>query len=854
MKSFPRIACVLIVLLSAISLRGQSPDVINHEDLPPVVHVEKMTRSAQKGDTLVYNAAAYQVMQGADSENLLAKMPGVSVTESGVEAGGKEVKRILLDGQEFFGNDVLAALRTIPADMVRQIEVINKLSDNAQLTGVDDGEGYTAINVVTRKRKGDAALTGRIYGSYGLPEKPGTEGYLRNNYITGGNLSRFSDKNTVNLIGMTNNISKFNFTTSDILSGASGLNEGSSKDFNVKSLPGISQVHSLGANYSDKKMNFSYLFNVIDNENYQETQKNTMTSVEDRIQSVTGHADSRAANLSHRFNGKITFSPAKRHSVIIRPELVLEDISNSRNGYSLYRYTYADDPAVFLYNQLNVTGQERLSIRATATANYRYSFRKKRRSLSAYSRYSYYQNVSLQGSEQYRFRSEDTDFDIGGTDVYSPYLQDKDYRTRRHDYTAKFTYTEPLSRRTSLSVEYTAMMQKTSGDNLVSVRNNSTGEFQLSDRLSAVNVSTFVQDRLGSRFSWWRKKMNIVLNATYQHTGYTGEVTLPSMSQTARSYHHILYQLTANLPFDKSNTLRIEARGRTRNPSNSLLQDVVNMSSTSNIRAGNPDLDPSYMHEAEVRYTRTDSRSGSTFNVTATYAGSASYVCDSLVINTPDFEVMDGVKLGENNQYVKPVNLSGYHNLYMKISYGVPVNLIRCNVNVNAAMHLRQIPSMINSDYVPIHNNWYQIDGRVHSNISRNLDFMVGYNARYSANEYRGRFGLVENNFLLHIVKGKLKWVFLGGYTLTASSQYRQYVSTAGLFNDRMMLCDIFLGRKFLKDKTLEVSVGVNDLFDDNTRSYWHSVNASGTNDGFNIGLGRYFSIQCIWHIRAGAD
>ena len=169
-------------------------------------------------------------------------------------------------------------------------------------------------------------------------------------------------------------------------------------------------------------------------------------------------------------------------------------------------------------------------------------------------------------------------------------------------------------------------------------------------------------------------------------------------------------------------------------------------------------------------------------------------------------------------------------------------------------MHLRQIPSMINSDYVPIHNNWYQIDGRVHSNISRNLDFMVGYNARYSANEYRGRFGLVENNFLLHIVKGKLKWVFLGGYTLTASAQYRQYVSTAGLFNDRMMLCDIFLGRKFLKDKTLEVSVGVNDLFDDNTRSYWHSVNASGTNDGFNIGLGRYFSIQCIWHIRSGAD
>ena len=223
-----RVICTAICILATTLVCGQNTNVVNPIKLDAAVHVEKMTRSTQQGDTLIHNAAAYQVMQGADSEALLSKMAGIVVSDTGIEAGGRDVARILLDGQEFFGNDVLTAVRTIPADLVKQVEVINKLSDDAQMTGVDDGEGYTAINIVTKRRKGNGVLSGRLYGSYGLPED-----CRRHNYIAGGNISRFADKKTVNLIGMSNNISKFNFTTSDILSGVSGLNEGASKDFTV---------------------------------------------------------------------------------------------------------------------------------------------------------------------------------------------------------------------------------------------------------------------------------------------------------------------------------------------------------------------------------------------------------------------------------------------------------------------------------------------------------------------------------------------------------------------------------------------------------------------------------------------
>lgn len=844
--------CVIFSFLTGNVILGQTPDVVNPIKLDAAVHVDKMERSRQQGDTLIHNAAAYQVAQGADSESLLAKMPGIAVSESGVEAGGKDVQRILLDGQEFFGNDVLTALRTVPADMVKQVEVINRLSDNARMTGVDDGEGYMAINIVTKRKKGDVMFAGRAYGSYGLSEPPEDKNVLRNNYIAGGNISRFADKRTLNIVGMSNNISKFNFTSSDILSGASGLNEGSKGEFNVKALSGISSVHSLGANYSDEKMNFSYFFNLIDNENRPQSEKLTMTSDEERKQSVTGHSSTNAHNMSHRFSGKITLNPSKQHSLVIRPEVTFEDLYTLSDSYARYRYVYSDDrDPKYLRNQLNTTSNDRWSLRASMVMSYRYAFKKnKRRALTAYVRYGYYNFDADVDSWQYRFNREDTDYDLDGEDLTSTYIQAKDNKTNQHSGTAKVSYLEPVTKRSRLAAEYTAQFTNTAGDNIASVLNNKSGEYEDSDRMSGVSTSTFLHNRFGGRYNYAFRKISVMASVNYQHTLFRGDVVLPDEGNTRKNYHHVLYQMTANIPFKQGSTIRLEAKGRTANPGNNMLQNVVNMSSTSNIRAGNPDVVPAYLHEAELRFTHTDKKTASTFSLLASYTFSSNYFCDSLVINQPDFEVMEGVKLGENNQYVKPINLKGYHVIYAKAAYGLPVSWLRCNLNINGTVSLRRIPSMVNEDYVPVNNNWYQMEGRLDSNISKNLDFTVGYNARYTSNEYSGKFGKMQNNFFLHRVSAKLKWIFLGGFTFTGAAQYRQYVSTSGLYNDRMVLCDIFFGRKFLPSRNLEVSVGVNDLFNDNTRHYWHTVNASGTNDGYNIGLGRFFSVQCIWHIR----
>ena len=163
-------------------------------------------RSSVRGDTLSYRASAYKVSFGADAESLISKMPGLEVADGGIEAQGRTVQRVYVDGREFFGNDVMSAIRNIPADMIESIDIYNSQSDQSEFTGVDTGEGHTSLNIVTLPDKRRGAF-GRLYGAYGIADK----------YIGGGNVNIFDNDRRISVVGLANNISRQNFSFEDIL-------------------------------------------------------------------------------------------------------------------------------------------------------------------------------------------------------------------------------------------------------------------------------------------------------------------------------------------------------------------------------------------------------------------------------------------------------------------------------------------------------------------------------------------------------------------------------------------------------------------------------------------------------------
>ena len=152
-------------------------------------------------DTVEYNADTYKTQPNAVVEDLLKRMSGVEVSSDGkITAHGKEVTKILVDGKEFFSDDPTVASKNLPANMIDKLQVIDRKSDLARLTGVDDGEDETVINLTVKK--------GMKNGWFGTVDA----GYGTDNRYKGiFNVNRFWNDNQITFLGNFNNVNEMGF-------------------------------------------------------------------------------------------------------------------------------------------------------------------------------------------------------------------------------------------------------------------------------------------------------------------------------------------------------------------------------------------------------------------------------------------------------------------------------------------------------------------------------------------------------------------------------------------------------------------------------------------------------------------
>ena len=159
----------------------------------------------QKGDTTSFNANAFKTQANAQAEDLIRKMPGITMQNGQVQAQGEQVQRILVDGREFFGSDPSIALRNLPADAVERVEVLDQRSDQSRLTGFDDGNYTKTINIILREDRKNGSF-GRAYGGYGTDDR----------YSAGGSINLFKGDQRFSILGLFNNINQQNFSSQDL--------------------------------------------------------------------------------------------------------------------------------------------------------------------------------------------------------------------------------------------------------------------------------------------------------------------------------------------------------------------------------------------------------------------------------------------------------------------------------------------------------------------------------------------------------------------------------------------------------------------------------------------------------------
>lgn len=552
------------------------------------------TQITVKEDTIEFNADSYKTQPNAVVEDLLKRLPGVEVDSEGkITANGKEVTKILVDGKEFFSDDPKVATKNLPVDMVDKLQVVDRKSDLARLTGVDDGEDETVINLTVKK--------GMKNGWFGSAEAGyGTDDRYKAGFI----VNRFWNSNQITVVGSANNINELGFTDGNSdrfrrFGGNNGIN--TSQTLGVNFNVGKEEILRVGGNvmysHTDQKtrqlQNRQYLFT--DSTSYAESGK---------ISRDRGH------NIRADF--RVEWNPDSFNSFDFRPRISV-NLNDSESTDSTL--TSAGDAMRSRVNYgFNRGNSEGNSFEFGGNLIYNHKFRSRPgRSYSAQVRY----NFSNVQEDEYSFSLNRFYLLNDSIDIYDQYT---DNHTWSNMVQGRVTWTEPLGdvkNGNFLTFAYRAQYRWNNADKMV--YDNPVVYEVLPDGTIAYEVSeanAIFNDSLSNRFRNDFFNQDIRLGYKRVKKTYTLDVGVevePTMSKSddlINSDRDIKERWVWNFaPFlryryklGKNRSLNVNYNGRSSQPSMSQLQPVADKSDPMRIVVGNPNLDPTYTHNIRLRF------------------------------------------------------------------------------------------------------------------------------------------------------------------------------------------------------------------------------------------------------------
>ena len=831
-----------------------------------VVKEAKALRTSQKGDTVSYNAGAFKVVADADVEGLLKKMPGITVTDGTVEAQGETVKKVFVDGKEFFGEDVTTAIKSLPAEAVDRVEVYNKLSDAAEFSGMDDGEGYKALNIVTRPGMRQGQF-GKLYAGFGYDADTETEDKFK--YIAGGNANVFSGDSRISFIGLFNNVNQQNFSFEDILgvSGGGGGRRGGMGNYMVRPQSGVASVNAIGVNYSDtwgkrNQVTFqgSYFFNNTNTENRSTVEKWYEAPMIPDTLSTNGYSDTKGYN--HRFNARLEWKISDNQNLMIRPRFSYQsnDPLSTTQGWQFGQSGYSRTE--------NFNDGLRHGYNLRTSAVYRAKLGKNGRTITLDGSFSYSDNTNNSNSWSNILATQpDRPAVDPVTGVWDPanYTELRYLRnlapSSSYSLRGSFTYTEPVAKYAQLSFQYRASYNSQERDKRSYITGDdfSTAGLTPDRSLSNSYESGYLTQSVGPGFRFSKERNTFIANVYYQRSALDGQIVRDDAEKIKHAYNNVTYFMMGQLNINRENSLRLFVSSYTDSPSITDLQSVYDVSDAQNISHGNPNLKPTYSHRVNFHYTNSNVEKGRTFMWMFSMNTTLDYTAQHLVQRPGDITI-DGQAYSPNF-YSTTENLDGYWQLRTHLSYGLPIGFLKSNFNVMAGVIYTKTPSMLGGtvdaatgmisggERNDTKNMGYDFRAVLGSNISENVDFTLSWNGTYNEATNSLNADKSKNRYFNHTAQGNLKVVFPLGFTFTASAAYSQYIGFTNDYSEDYLLCNVWLGKKVFKNKRGEVMVGVNDLFNQN-RAFSRSTGSGYTQNSTNSVIGRYYMVQFNYNLR----
>lgn len=832
---------------------------VNTRTLQDVVVVAEQVRARQRGDTTSFNAGSYKTNPDASAEDLINKMPGLTTTGGTLKSNGEDVKQVLVDGKPFFGDDPSAAIKNLPAEIIDRIEVFDKLSDQAQLTGFNDGNEQRTVNIVTKKGKNQGQF-GRIFAGVGTPDFKPENNLL---YQAGGNINFFKGDRRISVIGLSNNINQQNFSADDLLGvtgggssrggggGRGGRGGGGSSNFLVGQQAGITTTTSAGINYSDQwaknlEVTGSYFFNTTSNDN-ETSLRREYFSGPGSSQIYKEQSTSHSQNTNHRANLRLEYTIDSSNTLIFTPRLSYQQFDRTS---TLYGATKRPDSTLLSYTD-NHNQSQSDGYNLSGDLTYRHKFAKQGRTASINVNSSLNQRTGdgLTGAENFYQQDDSTTLDLLD--------QRYDQWSTSRNYSANVTYTEPVGQNSQVMANYNPSY---------SLRQSEKESFDaatgtLDPGLSNSYDNTYTTQRGGLSYRYNKDKIRLSIGANYQYASLSGERTYPNAYEIDRNFSNVLPIASLNYRWDKNRNLRLMYRTNTNPPDISQLHDVLDISNPLLIRTGNAALVQDFTHTLSLRYNSVNTAKGSSFFAMLYGSLVDNYIGNETVYPTALIPLGENISVAPGSQLSRPVNLDGYFSARSFITYGLPIKAIKSNLNANAGINYNRLPGRIRyagtfselldgtEGFTNIASQWsYNAGFVLSSNISEKVDFTLSHTSYY--NMVRNSLQQnADNNYYSENTSLMVNLLFGDRLVLNTTGVHTLYAGLSQGYNQSYLLWNAGIGYKLLKDKSLELRLNAYDLLNQN-KNIERNITDTYIEDRYTQVLQRYFMLNVIYTLR----
>lgn len=789
-------------------------------ELGEAVVIGKAPEVTVRNDTVEYNADSYKVTEGSVLEDLLKKMPGVEVDSEGkITVNGKEVKKVMVDGKEFFSDDPKVASKNLPAKMIDKLQVLDKKSDMAQMTGFDDGEEETVINL-TVKPGMKQGWFGNAYGGYGSKDR----------YEGNAMVNRFVNNDQITFMGGANNTNNMGF--SDLASTMfSGMGGGGGRRGGFGAGSGITSSGNAGLNFS-KEFKPDKL-TLGGNTRYSHSD-NDARSKSDRQNILPGdsssydnsEAMSRTKSDNFGVDFRLEWKPDTMTQLIFRPSFSLSHSMNDNFSDA----TTLDNERDTVNTNKSSNYSESNGYNLNASIDFSRKLNNKGRVFSA--------TLSGGNSDSYSDGINRSDIVyFNQTDALKNSIIDQRsrYDNKGFNYRAYVSWVEPIGHNNFIQATYSISQRKQEA--LKNVYNqDADGIYNVLDSAYSQSYrNNFISQRASLSFKSQRAKFNYTiglnLDPSYSSSeNFVGDTTL---SKITRKVVNLSPMAQFNYMFDKRTNLRIMYNGRTSQPSMTQLQPVADISDPTNITIGNPDLNPRYTNNVFIRFQQFTPEKQRAFMIMA----NGSYIINDIVSYT-SYNQETGVKTTTYK------NVNGNYSGNVRMMLNTPLKNKKFSINSMTMASFANSNGYINEEKNTNRNLILSERGGVDFRSSY-LDLGVNGNIRYNATSNSLQKENNQNTF--NYGAGGYTTIYLPlNFKIESDVNWSTNSGYGDGFKQNEVLWNASASKSFLKNNQGTLRFKIYDILQQRS-NISRSVTASYIQDSEYNTLGSYFMVHFIY-------